>query len=271
MNSLSSEGPIARRPKVFRALGAADPPLEAFINGEPCRLVSVLKHDSWAVTTVYETASAAWIVCKIGRSQALPLGVPGAWIGRWLAGREVRVFQLMQGHPGFPRWAGPFALGEAGWPQAATHHWIPGEPFRPTASVGDAFFPELRDMLAAFHARGLAYVDMSKWGNILIGHDGRPYLLDYQIHYQAGSSFLSRWLLRQLQAGDRFYLHRHWRRCRPDQLTPEDLKHGAKEPPHVWVAERVGFIFRGIRLAILKLHGVRGDPRKDDQTASGGS
>jgi hypothetical protein len=264
MDSLSSESSIARRPELFRALGAADPPSQAAVDGEPCNLISVLKHDSWAATTVYESHSSARIACKINRLQALPGGVPGAWIGRWLAGREARVFHLMQDHPGFPRWAGPFELGGAVWPHAVTHHWIPGEPFRPTVAVADDFFPALRDMLAAFHSRGLAYVDMSKWGNILVGHDGRPYLLDYQIHYRAGSSLLSRFVLRQLQAGDRFYLRRHWRRCRPDQISATEAKTWAKEPPHIWVAERVGFVFRGIRLAILKLHGVRGDPRKED-------
>lgn len=191
-------------------------------------------------------------------------GISARRLGCALAEREERVLRMMHGVAGFPEWAGRVEVDGVAWPHAVSHHWIDGETFNPFLSkVADGFFPALRDMLFALHARGIAYVDMSKWGNILVGSDGRPYLLDYQIHYRAGHLPMSRTLLRWLQAGDVYYLRRHWRRCRPDQVPAVDAREWLREPPHIWLAERLGPAFRGLRLAILKAHGVRSDPRKD--------
>lgn len=269
MDNLSSEKVTGRRPDVFRALGPADPPASVTIGGMPCDLAAVLKYDSWAATAVYVGGGGARFACKFNRSHPLPAGIPAAWIGRALAGREERVLRMMHGEPGFPRWAGEVEVDGVAWPHAVSHHWIEGEPFHPFESrVGDGFFPELQVMLSALHAKGIAYVDMSKWGNILVGADGHPYLLDYQIHWQGGPGRLSRTVLRWLQAGDVYYLRRHWRRCRPDQVPSTEAGDWSKEPPHIWLAERLGPFFRGLRLATLRAHGVKGDPRK---TAGGGA
>lgn len=37
----------------------------------------------------------------------------------------------------------------------------------------------------------------------------------------------------------------------------------------LWLPERVGFVFHGRRLAIIKLHGVRGDLRQNEHLKSG--
>ncbi|MBK5965354.1 hypothetical protein CCR95_14980 [Thiocystis minor] len=103
---------------------------------------------------------------------------------------------------------------------------------------------------------------MSKWENILVGDDGLPYLLDYQIHFRPPPELPLRWLLHWGQQADLYYLHRHWRRCRPDQLRPDEQIVWSRPPLPVWVAEAIGPIFRRLRLLILRAHGVRGDPRK---------
>lgn len=259
---------MARRPEVFRALGAGDPPAEVETAGRPWRLLRVLKHDSWAATAVYHGDGGEKIVVKFNRTHPLPGGVPAGWLGRRLAEREARVFRMMEGWPGFPRWTGPVIIEGVECPSAVGHHWIEGEPWSPSARVGDGFFPELSGMLEAFHARGFAYVDMSKWGNILVGADGRPHLLDYQICFPGGRGPVTRWIAKRLQAGDRYYLRRHWRRCRPDQVPAAQTDGWSDEPPHIWLAERAGPFFRGIRILVLKLHGVRGDPRKEESSAA---
>lgn len=265
MDSLSSERVGGRRPDVFRALGSLEPPEQVKIGGTPCRLRSVLKYDSWAATALYVTEEGRKVACKFNQTEPLPLGIPALWLGRSLARREERVMRLMDGVPGFPRWAGVVEVNGIPWHHAVSHYWIEGEAFNPFESkVGDGFFPALRDMLGALQARGIAYVDMSKWGNILVGTDGCPYLLDYQIHFSSGGGALSETILRWLQAGDVYYLRRHWRRCRPDQVPKSDTDQWSKEPPHIWLAERVGPFFRGMRIAVLRAHGVKGDPRKDE-------
>lgn len=271
MNSFSSETSTSRRPDVFRALGADEPPLTIAVAGSNFRLVRCLKHDSWAATVLYADKNGRRLACKINRRHPLPGCLPADRLGRWLARREERVMRELRGIDGFPRWAGEVAVDGAILPTAVAHWWVDGEPFRPDAKVGDDFFPSLCRMLSAFHATGCAYVDMSKWGNIIVGSDGRPCLLDYQIYFRAGGGYFSRCLLRQLQKGDWFYLRRHWRRCRPDQFHQCAERSWSTEPPHIWFAERVGFLFRGLRIGILRISGVKGDPRRNDENACKGA
>ena len=262
---LSSEGPPTVRPTLFRALGASDPPPLIEIGGISCRRVSVLKHDSWAATALYVDGSGGRAVCKFNRRAPL-IWMPMIWLGRRLARREEKVLRLMQDVEGFPRWAGPVRADGRVLPYAVAHHWIDGQPFKPWLRVDDEFFPRLRAMLLALHGRDIAYVDMSKWENILVGDDGRPYLLDYQIRFELPRRLPLRWWLRWLQAADLYYLHRHWVRARPDQFTPRERERLARQPGFVRVGERVGAAWRAFRLAVLRRFGVRGDPRHGEES-----
>lgn len=261
-DNLSSEGAIPRRPPLFRALGKEDPPPLIHIHDDGYRLIATLKHDSWAATARYESESGHSIACKFNRVSPLPLGVPAAWIGTFLARREKRVFRLMTGQAGFPKWSGPVLVKGQELPNAVAHDWIDGDPFHPAMSVGEAFFPTLRDMLKALHAHDIAYVDMSKWGNILVGTDGHPYLIDYQIHFRPAPHWPLGWLLGLGQTADRYYFHRHWLRCRPDQISTDDRQAWSRQPWPVWIAEKAGPAFRRLRLFILGLYRVRGDTRR---------
>lgn len=263
-DTLSSEGTIPRRPPLFRAIGKEDPPPLLAIHEHSYRLIAILKHDSWAATALYESESESGhpIACKFNRVSPLPLRVPATWIGKFLARREKGVLRLMEGHAGFPKWSGPVMVKGQKLPNAVAHEWIDGDPFHPAMSVGEAFFPTLGDMLKALHAHGIAYLDMSKWGNILVGRNGRPYLIDHRIHFRPAPNWPLGWLLRVGQAADLYYFHRHWLRCRPDQISADECKAWSRQPWPVWIAEKAGPAFRRIRLLILGLHRVRGDPRR---------
>lgn len=41
------------------------------------------------------------------------------------------------------------------------------------------FFQELRDNVEMFHKRGMAHCDLKKAGNIVVGKDGHPYIIDW--------------------------------------------------------------------------------------------
>jgi hypothetical protein len=199
----------------------------------------ILKHDSWAATAVYQDATGRRVVCKFHRVS--PLFVfPMGWLGRCLARREQRALRLMAESPGFPEWAGRIRLRGRVLAHAVSHRWIDGETFKPWLRVNSRFFPRLQAMLAALHARDIAYVDMSKWENILVGDDGNPYLLDYQAHFALRRRQSLRGLLSLLQAADWYYLHRHWLRCRPDQVDSDARERWARQPLHVWLVETLG-------------------------------
>ena len=75
------------------------------------------------------------------------------------------------------------------------------------------------------HGRGIAYVDLHKRENILVGVDGQPYLIDFQI----GLALPAWWpanlemieaVIRLAQHNDTYHLAKHVARCRPDQSAP---------------------------------------------------
>src|SRR5205814_1206669 len=101
---------------------------------------------------------------------------------------------------------------------------------------------------------------------ILMGNDGHPYLIDFQISWQldsrrGGRLALFRWLLRLLQSADRYHLLKHWRRARPDQLTAEQVAQSYRAPP--WIAWH-RMVFRPLTLMrrwVLVLLGERASTR----------
>ena len=116
------------------------------------------------------------------------------------------------------------------------HDYIEGQPHRRSApGLGADFFVELDGLLRKIHDRDLAYLDLSKPENILVGDDGRPYLIDFGIAWHCpGDRRLRRgiwrWLpatygtavLREFQRADRYHLLKHWRRNEPESMSEED-------------------------------------------------
>ena len=182
--------------------------------------VQTFKHDFFAATGLYRDPHGGLAVLKINRVTDLA-GIPLIWIGKLLARRETAMYQRMSGVDGVPR-----LIGRVG-PTGMMHEFIPGHPLARREKVGDAFFPQLAKLLGQAHSRHMAYVDLNKRQNILIGDDGRPYLIDFQISLYlpptGWSGFLPfRWLLTRFQRADWYHMLKHKRRLRPDQMTPDE-------------------------------------------------
>ncbi len=202
-----------------------------------CELVETFKHDFFAATGLYR-GPAGLAVLKINRTGEF-FGIPMLWAGRLLARREIKLYTAAQGVPGVPPLLG--AVGETGF----MHAFVPGHPLGRRESVGDAFFDELFALVRALHARHIAYVDLNKRQNILVGDDGRPYLIDFQISLlllPAGWRRwrLARWLLARFQQADYYHCLKHKRRLRPDQLTAGEQCAVSRLSPwirlHRWIA-----------------------------------
>jgi hypothetical protein len=212
----------------LRALGAASLPQHFCLDGVEYSLVQTFKHDFFAASGLYQS-SDQMVVLKMGRSADF-LGLPAAWIGRWLVAREVRFYGLLQDLPGVPKLLG--CLG----PSAFVHEFVPGHSLRRYEIVSDDFFPGLTRLLAALHERGIAYVDLEKSENIIVGDDGRPYLIDFQISWKwpwrrSHDSWPARWLFRRFAHADRYHLAKHTRRCRPDQMRQDQLEQSRRISP----------------------------------------
>lgn len=209
-------------------------PTEIRLIDGPYRHVRTFKHDFFAATGLYQGPSGK-VVLKLGRT-ALLLGLPMAWLGEWAADHEWDMYRLAEDVPCVPRCFGKY--GRTGF----VHAYVEGHPLQRHERVSDEFFPQLNDILDRLHARGMAYVDLEKRENILVGTDGKPWLIDFQISYPGPDldqlidrrrgpgvlhkfipRALRRYLLIRLQRGDRYHLLKHRRRHRPDTLTQVEI------------------------------------------------
>ena len=96
--------------------------------------------------------------------------------GRFLVWREAKAYKKMKnlkGVPTFFRVIGGLAL---------VTEEIPGRDLgkvKDGAVLQDGFFDALKGVIDGFHRRGLAHCDLKKAGNILLGRDGLPYVIDW--------------------------------------------------------------------------------------------
>jgi hypothetical protein len=198
------------------ALPAGRLPAQVTCHGRRFEHLRTFKHDFFAATGLYRGPDGL-AVLKIGRQNEF-MTIPADWIGAFLTRREVRLYELLQDLPGVPQLIG--TVGSNGF----LHEFVPGHQLGRDEQVSDSFFDELLEMIGTLHARHVAYVDLNKPQNVLIGDDGKPHLIDFQIALHlppAGWRRLPpvRWFLRRFQHGDRYHYLKHKRRLRPDLLT----------------------------------------------------
>lgn len=256
----SAAGSVRKRPALFRALGNSEPPARIDVDGCTYTLDTVLKHDSWAATSIY-TANGRLIICKFNRRQSL-LGIPAGWIGRWLARREGSFLRRLGSLGQVPPVLGPVSVEGRVQKNACAREFIDGHPLGRYEDVSDKFFPSLHSLLAGMHAAGLAYVDLHKRENILVGDDGLPYLIDFQVCAAIPEGLMRRmpWLrglLAPLFRMDRYHVAKHHQRLRPDQcgLSRRDVQN--QRP--IWVRVHRFFAepLRTLRRGLLVKLGIR--------------
>ena len=96
--------------------------------------------------------------------------------GRLLVWREAKAYKKMEDLKGVPtlfRVIGGLAL---------VTEEVPGTDLgtvKDKARFQEGFFDALKDVVDRFHERGVAHCDLKKAGNILLGHDGLPYIIDW--------------------------------------------------------------------------------------------
>jgi serine/threonine protein kinase len=141
-------------------------------------------------------------------------GWPGTrWVGRLLLRRERAALRALAGCPQVPRLLDApsgAAGGAAGGRDTLLRSWCAGEPLWSVVALPADFFAALRELVLALHARGVCHNDLHKENNILVGEDGRPWLIDFQlasVSRHRGRSFAQRCLedLRQVEKHRRRY------------------------------------------------------------------
>lgn len=102
-----------------------------------------------------------------------------AWLrqtlGRWITRREARAWAALAGHPRVPRFLGQidaFALAAEYRPGRAVTRRLARE-------LPAGFLAQLAEAIEGMHARGVLHLDLRHQGNLLLGDDGAPVLLDF--------------------------------------------------------------------------------------------
>ncbi|MBI2808040.1 MAG: hypothetical protein HYX68_23900 [Planctomycetes bacterium] len=246
------------RPALFRALGKQEPPSFVEIDGETFHLLELFKHDSWAATAIYQ-GGAKKVVCKFNRQQSV-LGFPMKWLGRWLARREAGHYRRLADLPSVPRLCGPVMLNGMELRFAVAHDFVEGHPLGRYEVVGEAFIHELKTAFEEVHRRQMAYVDLHKRENILVGADGKPHLIDFQVSFMLPEPTgllgpFQRWFLRQLQWIDNYHLRKHERKLRTS--LGEGTQALPAKPWWIRLHRLVARPLREARRRLLVLLGVR--------------
>ena len=159
-------------------------------------------------------------------------------VGRFLVWREAKVLRRLRGLAGVPslhgRVQGLALIMEAlpGRPVEGLEHARPLPP---------AFFDRLRDLVEAFHARGVAHCDLKRAPNVLVGPEGEPYVVDWSAAITASEFRLFPLFLiyRRFLLDDRNAVVKLQLRHRPGDIPPRDLERYRRRGPLERLARRV--------------------------------
>ena len=205
-------------PAWLLALGHDSLPAEIVIRQRRYKLQKLFKHDFWAASGLYENDSKQ-VVLKIYRRQDL-LGLGMNWFGRYLARREMYFYRCLGDLPGVGDLVGEFG------PDGFVHVYIPGQTLLeyPRDQISDDFFDELVELMGCLHERGISYADTNKRDNVIVGLDGKPYLIDFQISWRPKWGALTGRALRFMQRMDMYHIFKHKSRLRPDLMSEQEWR-----------------------------------------------
>jgi len=131
------------------------------------------------------------------------------WLARRLAAREARALEALRDVPRVPR-----LIGWDG--RRLRRSWLDGRPMHEAAPQDPAYFREALRLLRRLHAAGVVHNDLAKEPNWLVGPDGLPELVDFQL---AARPLRRGRLFRMLAWDDLRHLLKHKRTYCPGRLT----------------------------------------------------
>lgn len=88
----------------------------------------------------------------------------------------------------------------------------------------NAFYTDLRRVIDDMHGRGVAHCDLRSRGNVMLGDDGKPYVIDFAacVFLGRGINPFFKWLFGQFVLADRNAVLRIKKRLSPELISDED-------------------------------------------------
>jgi len=208
------------------ACGKDSLPDEINFNGHTYRLKKILKHDFFAATALYKSSHRSQanhpdkVILKINRRNHF-LGMPMNWLGRAITRHELDILRRLSSLSQVPRLITKYE--KTGF----IYEYIEGQTLDESANLPEDFFDRLTELLQQVHQQNIIYLDTNKRSNIILGADGRPHLIDFQISLylhqdQIIGQRLFKNLKKVLENIDFYHLLKHKRRLCPHLLRPDE-------------------------------------------------
>jgi predicted Ser/Thr protein kinase len=165
-------------------------------------------------------------------------------VGPLSARREARALRQLEGARGVPR------LLRIVNRNALLLEYIPGTSVRqvPPGGLTPQFFERFYRLVDRLHEFGVAHCDLRSQGNILVGADGEPHVVDFAAHFRRGRRWnpVSRWMYEKFCEADRVAVARLKRSHAPDLLTEPEQRALARDRK-TWLERTARFIGKSVR------------------------
>ena len=141
--------------------------------------------------------------------------------------REARALRQLDGARGVPR------LLRVVNRNALLLEYVPGTSARevPPGGLAPPFFERFYRLVDRLHEFGVAHCDLRSQGNILVGADGEPHVVDFAAHFRRPRPWnvAARWMYGKLCEADRVAVARLKRSHAPELLTESERQALARD------------------------------------------
>ncbi len=200
-------------------------PEQIQIDGRAFSFEKVLKDDFFSVNVLYRNGDGVRYVLKLSDFRFL-FGVLLRPLAAAFSQREYAIYRRVADIEGIP------ALGPRFGRRGYLHRYVEGRSLhelRKGEALPDDFFPRLGRIIAELHRRRVFYLDLNKRGNVILGDDGRPYLIDFQVSVflkkrKGPGGRLTDRLFNLLIQEDLYHLYKHKRHFQRHLMTPDELR-----------------------------------------------
>lgn len=223
-------------------------PPQIEFEGSEYSFEKVLKEDFFSINALYRNQAGAGMVLKVSDCRFI-LGFLFKPLAAMLSRHERKVYARLQGIAGIPR-LGP----NYGW-NGFFHEFVEGHTLyehKRADPLPSEFFDRLLALMRELHAHGVIHLDSNKRGNMIVGRDGKPYIIDFQISLIFGrmDGPLRGWkrrVFRALEREDIYHVYKRKRHLTPDDMTQEEMLLAQRSSANRKIKRWVGDPYRKVK------------------------
>ncbi|MBF0538446.1 MAG: hypothetical protein HQL03_09375 [Nitrospirae bacterium] len=227
-------------------------PDEVTIDNTLYKFERVLKEDFFSINLLYNSENNTRYVLKLSDFRFI-FGVFLRPLASFFSRREYNIYQRVADIKGIP------ALGPRHGGRGYLHLYVDGLTLHEfkgrLGKLPDDFFVRLKAIIEELHNRRIFYLDLNKLGNIIVGSDGLPYLIDFQVsiyfkHHRGVLGYVIDKIFKGLIKEDIYHLYKHKRRFQPELMTPQEIDLAKRTGFNQWYNRIFGHPYRKVKRLI---------------------